>query len=197
MKKLFIVLEGLSGSGKSTLCKLLAAKLPAILISTPSPKISEIRKTIDEGDLQTRFLYYLASVSYASEEIRRSLLTSHVICDRYILSTLCYHRAAGIKIDVKSLAQRLQICIPDLTFLIDAPHQLRESRIANRKEGNASSDAWERANRVDKKTFRLMAQSGARLITNNNLPEEAVLKILREIQKLGDDYENDRKEKNH
>ena len=126
----FIVLEGISGSGKTELGKLLAQQISGRYYTTPPEAFRPSRKEIDEkATLEARFWFYLASVVQASHDIGKILETQDVVCDKYILSTICYHRAMGL--DIKT-PQRVTLLNPDHTFLVycDDDVRLRRLRIS-------------------------------------------------------------------
>ena len=129
----FIVIEGIDGSGKTTVSKYICNIIDAQFYKTPSFPFSDIRKLIDENvNLKSRFFFYLSSVIHASHEIRELLKTRTVVCDRYILSTLCYHRAADPFL--KSFNEtKVEILEPDLTFYLDANCNVRMKRITKRE----------------------------------------------------------------
>src|ERR1700677_1365004 len=93
-QNLFIVLEGADGTGKTTAAKNLAKSLGAKYIATPPPKFREIRNVVDKDvSVGVRFLFYLTGVLHASDIVRQTLANQPVVCDRYIASTIAYHRA--------------------------------------------------------------------------------------------------------
>ena len=132
-KNTFIAVEGIDGAGKTTVCHLLAEKLGARQYKTPSSPFANTRARIDDTvNLHSRFYYYLASVFHASAEIEDLLKHSSVVCDRYILSTVCFHKAAD-----SSLAyfddRNLPLLQPDVTFFLNADYDTRIERIASRE----------------------------------------------------------------
>lgn len=123
----FIVLEGISGSGKTELGKLLAQQIAGRYYTTPPEAFRQSRKDIDEmATLEARFWFYLSSVIQASYEIGKILETQDVVCDKYILCTICYHRAMGI--DIK-IPQWINLLNPDHTFLLYCDDNLRLKRL--------------------------------------------------------------------
>ena len=123
----FIVLEGISGSGKTELGKLLAQHVAGHYYTTPPEAFRPSRKEIDEkAILEARFLFYLASVVQASHEIGKILETQNVVCDKYIWSTVCYHKALGL--DVK-IPEGLGYIKPDHTFLVYCDNDVRLKRL--------------------------------------------------------------------
>lgn len=123
----FIVLEGISGSGKTELGKLLAQRISGQYYSTPSGIFRPLRKEVDKkATLEARFWFYLASVVQASHEIGRILETQSVVCDKYIFSTICYHRALGLDVKIPQWAAYIK---PDYTFLIFCDNSVRLRRL--------------------------------------------------------------------
>lgn len=130
----FLVIEGIDGSGKSTVSKKLSDKLNCELYKTPSYPFNQIRTVIDRcANIETRFLFYLASVLHASIEIKQILERSHVVCDRYIYSTICYHYALDSTLINFININRLNIIMPDFVFYLNAPYDVRIRRIAERE----------------------------------------------------------------
>lgn len=123
----FIVIEGIHGSGKTELCKLLAQQISGQYYTTPPQIFVPAREKIDKkATLQARFWFYLASVVQASHEIGKMLETQSVVCDKYILSTICYHRALGLDIEVPAWATYTN---PDHTFLVYCDDDVRLKRL--------------------------------------------------------------------
>ena len=54
-----------------------------------------------------------------------------VVCDRYLLSTLAYQGAGGVDREA-ILAASKGFAVPDVTFFLDAPDDVRERRMAGR-----------------------------------------------------------------
>ncbi len=128
----FVVLEGTSGVGKSTVARLLADTLEAELVKTPMVPFDDVRGTVDEACLtvQGRYLFYLATVAEASERIRGILERKPVVCDRYLLSTECYHRALGLNVELDY--QQLGLVTPDATVLLTCSEAVRKARVDRR-----------------------------------------------------------------
>jgi len=148
-QNIFIVLEGLSGSGKTTVGKLVAKKMGAKFYKTPPPLFETIRNRVDqEADLTARFLFYLAGVIQASTEISHFLELNSVVCDRYSLTTICYHRALGVTIDIPDLISD-SLIKPTHTFLITCEEVKRISRLE--KRGLSYNDIQERHPNIEQR----------------------------------------------
>lgn len=131
-KKIFVVLEGLSGAGKTTIGKILANRMEGLFCKTPSLLFSRFRDEIDrKANASARFLFYLAAIAQASEEILVTLKKSSVVCDRYLLTTLCYHRALMIDINIPDVIFA-SLAKPDFTFLVVCDKEKRVQRLYNR-----------------------------------------------------------------
>jgi len=165
--RVFIALEGLSGSGKTTVGRSLALRIGAEFYRTPPLLFGPIRDAVDErADTAARFLFYLAGVVQASAEISRILATeSSVVCDRYLLTTLCYHRALGVAIDVPDrVLQPLRM--PDYTFLIVCEEAKRISRLHRR--GISYNDAQEQSLGVTERFLSEYRKYGLIEVDNSN-----------------------------
>ena len=148
-KNLFIVLEGLSGSGKSTLAKTLAEELDGVYYKTPSGIFLAAAGDIDmRADQMARFLFYLAGVVQSSVEIGDLLMQKSVVCDRYFLSTICYHRAMGLDVSIPKFISLVQ---PDLTLFIDCDVSIRLQRLHDR--GMTHNDLQEQSSGLDARIF--------------------------------------------
>lgn len=143
----FIVLEGLSGSGKTTIAKLLAEKLGAELYKTPPAIFCSVRDSIDKrADNLSRFLFYLSGIFYSSREIKKILEKKPVVCDRYVLTTLCYHRAIGTEINIPE-SFFSQIFQPSHVFLVVCEEEKRIRRLVAR--GLSHNDVKERESGIE------------------------------------------------
>ena len=127
----FIVIEGIDGSGKTTIANALSEQLschiykppPKVISDCQIPPLSEeitLREFVDKRAFdipQARFLFYLLGIVQASTEICSLLQTNHVICDRYIASTLVYHQV--LDPSIKSVKfDWLNVVSPDYQFLL-------------------------------------------------------------------------------
>lgn len=139
----FIAIEGLDGSGKTTVARQLAKAIGAKPFRTPPPGFTSARRFIDTtAQLNSRFLFYLCSVTHASESVRKFLQSGHVVCDRYVASTIAYHRSLGL-----SLAwdfDELNLVQPHFTFFLQITNEAeRRRRISSRGRITAADSLLE------------------------------------------------------
>lgn len=134
---MFIVLEGIDGSGKSSLAELLAGKFGSVVYATPPEKYRKLRKQVDTGSsAQKHYDFYRDAVVEASAEIAILLSTGQsVVCDRYWLSTLVYHRAGGMILDGSDFSKLVQ---PDLTVFLFVSPEVQVTRLTNREGGGGN-----------------------------------------------------------
>ena len=179
----FIALEGIDGSGKTTVCQQLSKKFNAEFYKTPPYPFSDLRDKVDKCvDIKSRFYFYLSSVIHASSEIVKLLKHKYVVCDRYILSTLCYHRA--LEPFFKSFDENnLDILQPDITFYLYADYDVRIKRIAYREKQKNSDvvNSGLHDKKFQKKVeFEFSRYKHLVLINTNNIsPEGVVDEILK------------------
>ncbi len=140
----FIVIEGMDGSGKTTIAHKLSQQIHAKFFHTPPPGFTSFRHHIDDtAEIKSRFLFYLCSVAYASAAITEILNNRSVVCDRYIVSTVAYHRALGI--DLNWNFDELKLAKPNHTFFLHVDDQVRRRRLAQRKKTSDSDRLLEDA----------------------------------------------------
>lgn len=155
---LFIALEGIDGVGKTTVAMRLAQTIDGIYCRTPPTIFDEfhigdapiehtsLRHYIDNLDrVQVRFLFYLMGVLHASDQIRHLLTQGHVVCDRYLASTLAYHWATDSSLRNINL-DSLDILPPDHQFLLDIRDENERTNRINSRKRNSRSDAKLEAN---------------------------------------------------
>lgn len=153
-KPLFITLEGIDGSGKSTQIQLLLDFLdkkgiPYVYTREPggTPMAEQIRRMIlsaenREMEAITEVLLFAAARAENVAKVIRPALAAgkHVICDRYIDSSLVYQGGAGkVPEDVVFQINRLATgdLMPDLTILYDLPAEAALVRRVRRQAQKA------------------------------------------------------------
>lgn len=132
-KHKFIVIEGVDGVGKTTVAKALAARLGAVYVRTPSLALESfqmlpshqnglsLRAYADQqaySDPKVRFAFYLFAVLDASVQVEALLRSSSVVCDRYLSSTLAYHRVLAPELAAVDVSW-VQSIRPDLEVVLD------------------------------------------------------------------------------
>lgn len=139
----FIVLEGLSAVGKTTLAQNLALKLGGHYVKTPGKEYRAISDYIDKNvSTEARYLFYLSSIIESSRQISFLLKNAPVVCDRYIYTTICWHKALGVKINIgDSFFQENIIIKPNFSFLITCEEEKRIERM--KKRGISHYDNFE------------------------------------------------------
>lgn len=148
-KNLFIVFEGIDGSGKTMQTEKLYFNIKRQLNQevhyTKEPTVGPIGVFIKEHFLSGKTqiseeaLMYLFTADriehlYTGDSsLTKMLEESHVICDRYMLSSLAYNSFAYQSEAVKQMAFGQTHRIPDITFFMDIPIDVAIERIKQRK----------------------------------------------------------------
>jgi dTMP kinase len=146
MNGLFITFEGTEGSGKSTQISLLAERLRGQGYSVRTlrepggtPIGEEIRHTLKHSaanhamTAEAELLLMNASRAQLVREVIRPALAAGeiVLCDRFYDSTTAY-QGYGRELDLKLVRAIIDIAVgstrPDLTLLLNVPHDIREQR---------------------------------------------------------------------
>jgi thymidylate kinase len=132
-----IVLTGLDGSGKDFVAEALhRAESGSHLLRTPTPLFVPARNAIDnlaESQPAVHYQFYLASVLHASALAEPRLESGPVYMVRYLLDTVCYHRALGVPVELKYVTPHYEIRAPSLTIFLDVGlESVRRVRIASR-----------------------------------------------------------------
>lgn len=132
MPHVFIAIEGLDGTGKSTVCQLLAKRMSAVLLRSGEAVPASLRAEIDaNGSLETRFFMYSFGVASLADQVVNHLQDRTVVVDRWIHSTIAYHRALGSEINQEQF--RALLDLPDYAFSLRASTDTRRARMAKRE----------------------------------------------------------------
>jgi thymidylate kinase len=176
MNKL-IVFDGCDGVGKTSCALELCKEIDAIYYKTPPKVFESIRAVIESvPNYDLRFYYYLSSVLYASEEIKKILENKHVVCDRYIYSTIVYHRILGVNIDpeVENLVLR-----PDYGFCLYARDEVVKKRLSERAVFGKFDNNFE----LQKKAFTEFQTFNLSLFETSDFKvEESVKNIIKQLE---------------
>lgn len=179
---LFIVLEGLDGAGTTTQMERLAAALraaghPVLTTCEPSngPVGALIRQALRRrlvlpdarGALshQTLALLFAADrVDHLEAEIEPALARGeHVICDRYVLSSLAYQGAHAESGWVATL--NLHAVSPDLTLFIEVRPEVAQQRRARRGSQEELYESEDKQRRIAQQYLAaIAARPGDRLV---------------------------------
>jgi dTMP kinase len=147
---MFITFEGIEGSGKSTLIGLLASRLRERgeqIVETREPGGTQlgdaVRKVfldpVERIDAVAEVMLLCASRAQLCVEVIRPALRAGktVLSDRFYDATIAY-QGYGRALDIDHL---LQVCLfatsglsPDLTFVLDLPPEVSQSRVAARAQ---------------------------------------------------------------
>jgi thymidylate kinase len=134
----FVALEGVDGSGKTTTATLLAERLNAVYVKTPSKQFQQLWGHFDQepkSDL-ARFFFYATSLCEAAGIIRRHLDEgSPVVVDRWTMSTLLYHEML-LGEDLSSAISGLSLPQPDFCFILQPTLSTIFDRLGKRERGH-------------------------------------------------------------
>lgn len=137
----FIVFEGGDGSGKSTQSQRLATRIGAIHTREPggTPIGDALRELVldperrELADRTEALLMAASRAQHVAEVIEPALAGgAHVVCDRYVASSLAYQGAGrGLGIDVVAELNRFATndVMPDLTVLLEADPDAARQRL--------------------------------------------------------------------
>lgn len=179
----FVVLEGVDGVGKTTITQLLASQLNAIHLATPQAPFSNIRAAVEElRDPTLRFHFYLTSVIAISLVIERRLATSAVVCDRYVHSTIAYHKVMGVDLTYIEW-EKLPIIRPTATFLLTASKVVRNGRTSERTAESLHDHAIEKDYAfLDRVNDEFLKMGLTVVDTSNKEPAEVVQQIMHNLR---------------
>jgi len=171
----FILFEGVDGSGKSTLAKSLAEKINGVYYHSPPKILESLRDFANKSVPEVRFHYFLLGNVIASEEIKELLKTSHVVCDKYIFSTLSFHQVLlGRKLSSQN------ILMPDIIFYTTADIDEVDRRL-NARDSRTIYEKRDFLEKVNKEYSEIFSnfQNVVRINTTRRNPAELVEEIVR------------------
>lgn len=189
-KNKLIVFEGIDGVGKTTISKLVSEKLveggiPAIRYEDFEEKnkgFNIIKPFIKKMvPINSSLFFYVSSGIYKSEIIKNLLREKWVLCDRYIYSTIAYHKTKGANINLLPNLTELPIIMPNFFFLVKTKENIRIKRIKKRKN-NIKQDlkSKKKGNPVQKMEMEL--EKFKPIIVDNSSPD--IDKTIKKISNI-------------
>ena len=139
----FCVLEGLDGVGTTTISALLKEALQArdLRVRTTAEPTDgafgrllrrHLAKEVDLAPTTAALIFTADRADHLTSVIRPALARGRfVISDRYLLSTLAYQGAGGVPMEAV-LAASEGFDVPDVTFLLEVPEDVRRARMGAR-----------------------------------------------------------------
>ena len=184
-KNLFVVIEGIDGSGKTTCAQFLAQKMNGIYYKTPSGIFEKMRTEVEKTkNADARFTFYLAASFFASSEISSIIQRNVVVCDRYIYSTLAYHRALGVKLSFD--CEENAVLQPDFYFYLYAKEEVLQKRMNIRGNKTRQDIELEKNRKLQKKIHDEYVKFPLIQIDTSEIePNEVCAKILSIIKRGG------------
>ena len=199
---LFITLEGMDGAGKSTqitaIRKLLETKGHEVIVTREpggtaiSEKIREIildRENAEMDPMTEALLYAAARAQHVARVIQPALEQgTHVVCDRFIDSSVAYQgygRGLGDSVSIIN-AYAAAGCVPDITFFLRLEPDVSKGRIQEGSLDRIELEAMDFHQRVFHGYEELALQFPERIITIDAAEEiSAVSETIREhIERL-------------
>ena len=173
MSTLFICIEGVDCVGKTEVAKSLADRLKAFYYKTPGGLSEDERMAVyNLTDPCQRYTAYRAAAARDSQAITNILMTSSVVCDRYIYSTFAMHAAMD-----DTLASRFEVgglLIPDHVFLLTADEEVRKRRLFARPHHLQLEDNIPLQNKAD----GLFKEQGHTIVDTSTTTVDEVVEIL-------------------
>jgi dTMP kinase len=141
----FVVVEGLDGAGTTTLADRLAqalklrdlrVRLTAEPTGGPFGRLlrRHVQQEVTLGPSAAALVFTADRSDHLSTEIEPALARGRwVVCDRYLLSTLAYQGADGVDRE-RIMSASAGFPVPDVTFFLDAPDDVRRTRMGSRDD---------------------------------------------------------------
>ena len=191
MENKFIVFEGIDGSGKTTQSKLLSKKINGKYTFEPTDgDIGKyIRKILSGKKCEKEALALLFAADRVEHvvDIEQGLKKSHIVCDRYVYSSIVYQSIQGIDLDfivnINRFAKK-----PDVMIFLDVNIDESFKRMGGRsKEIFENKDTLEKVKKkyyeiIEKRLFEPRYGYIVVDTTNKNIDEvhDEIMEELRE-----------------
>jgi dTMP kinase len=187
---MFVTFEGLDGSGKSTQAELLRRRLEAEgreVVATREPGGTALGEGIRElllGGAEAMSAWseaalFLAARAQLVDEVIRPALErgAHVVCDRYVDSSLAYQglaRGLGVERVLELNLEATGGLLPDVTFVLLVDPDVARRRMGEERDRIEREDDGFRA-RVDAAYRELATRFPERVIAlDGNRPAEEI-----------------------
>lgn len=177
-----LAVEGLDGSGKSTVVRELAARLGAVVVTSPPSRLRSERAAADSLPASERRAWYWQANGAAMKDATDLVFQGRsVVMDRCFASTAVYGAAeVGA---VAALADvRRDVPRPNLVVLLSVPEEERQRRLRNR--GDARTDEENRLQHDQEFRQRVLdgyAALGARPVDATGPVDTIVDSIIAEV----------------
>lgn len=192
MKNKLIIFEGIDGVGKTTLCRELKKELKtrgveAVFYEDFERKnygfniLKPFIKKMAELSVDSSFLFYLSSAVYKSAVIEKLLERQWVICDRYVYSTIAYHKIRGCSKNILRAVGAFPIREPDYGFFVTVDDDKRLSRVKGRKNITAADTIPNKKGTHPRRMENEFKKFPLIRISNNTQLSVAINKIINNI----------------
>jgi dTMP kinase len=194
MKGFFIAIEGIDAAGLSTQAQLLEKWLrkqgrKVLLTKEPTHGLigglirAALRHEWKTNQAALQLLFSADRAHHLETEIIPALERGFVvICDRYVLSTLCYGCVDGVELDwLRSLNQRFPK--PNLTIIIDVPSEVSIERMKKSRQGMELFEQRKKLARVRENFHKLRDELPNTFVVDGTKSVEEVHEAIKGIVK--------------
>lgn len=188
MPNKLIIFEGIDGVGKTTISKLLQKELLKFNIESliyedyenKNSGFNLIKPFIKKQvSINSSLFFYISSGMHKSQIIQKLLKNKWVICDRYIYSTIAYHKIRNADLSLMSNLDDLPIILPNFYFLVKTKECLRIKRIKSRKNNDKQDFKPKKGKNLVAKMEQELEKFKPIIIDNSNVnTDNAIKKII-------------------